>query len=367
MPSSHVEGDDVLFLVLIAGEVADDGRVVLDPQFLADAVPVVAIKDVAVIVILDRHQHTALGDVRLQRVVLVTRKFVEKLELHEQVLLWRGVRVSQSTADSAAACSGGTGCATARPGRGTPKPRSSAPGSLRWMSRNASQIGVVSVLCSGCGQPLPVRGERGRPARYHDAACRQRARRARLASDQGALLAALSSVEGATAGLRAAVLTGGDTTVPARTLAQAAAQATALVLPSEPAVPTPRVTKTVTRSQDGNDNKDRQDAPPSPARRRRRSAAPAAIDPDTVRLTRETDPVSPGWHVHGRTATGDEVRIGFLEQVYSARGTRSGRWQARTAGTTLVPGGPWPTRQKALVNLVLDYQHRADVRRQRGR
>lgn len=56
-----------------------------------------------------------------------------------------------------------------------------------------------------------------------------------------------------------------------------------------------------------------------------------------------------------------------VETVATARGTRSGRWQARTTGATLLPGGPWATRQRAVDALALDYQHQVKVRRRRGR
>ncbi|WP_134046332.1 hypothetical protein [Amycolatopsis arida] len=70
----------------------------------------------------------------------------------------------------------------------------------------------MSALCSGCGEPLNDRdvGSRGRRPRYHGAVCRQRARRARIASQYGGLLAAVAEVEATASALRAALLAGAD-------------------------------------------------------------------------------------------------------------------------------------------------------------
>jgi Mg-chelatase subunit ChlI len=70
----------------------------------------------------------------------------------------------------------------------------------------------MTPLCVGCSQPLPVRRARGRPARYHGPACRQRARRARLSVDPGRveLLAVAARAEHAALALRRAVTAGQD-------------------------------------------------------------------------------------------------------------------------------------------------------------
>lgn len=62
---------------------------------------------------------------------------------------------------------------------------------------------MQATTCSGCGEPLPPPSPRGRPARYHGPACRQRAHRARLraqAIDQD--WAALDEVDVAIADVR---------------------------------------------------------------------------------------------------------------------------------------------------------------------
>jgi len=66
----------------------------------------------------------------------------------------------------------------------------------------------------------------------------------------------------------------------------------------------------------------------------------------------------PGWRVLAGAAEAP-VLVGFLEPVYSVTGRRSSRWEARTNRLTLVSGGPWPNRDKALANLVLAYQRTA--------
>jgi hypothetical protein len=64
------------------------------------------------------------------------------------------------------------------------------------------------VICSGCGLELLVGAARGRPARFHGATCRQRARRARLANANAELLAAVTAVEAAVSQVRRMVLAG---------------------------------------------------------------------------------------------------------------------------------------------------------------
>jgi hypothetical protein len=77
------------------------------------------------------------------------------------------------------------------------------------------------MICAGCGQELPVRGTRGRPARFHNAACRQRAHRARQASRHHEVLAAIAELEAAASELRRTVLTDASTNDAGRRLAHA--------------------------------------------------------------------------------------------------------------------------------------------------
>ena len=61
---------------------------------------------------------------------------------------------------------------------------------------------------SGGGLVLPVDAARGRPHRFHDARCRQRTRRARLATNNTEPLTALTEVKAAVSQVRRTVLAG---------------------------------------------------------------------------------------------------------------------------------------------------------------
>jgi hypothetical protein len=81
---------------------------------------------------------------------------------------------------------------------------------------------------------------RGRPARFHNATCRQRARRARLASRHHDVLTAIAELEAATRQLRHVVLSGGDTSEATRRLARASVAVHELLPNAAPSgVPTP--------------------------------------------------------------------------------------------------------------------------------
>lgn len=70
---------------------------------------------------------------------------------------------------------------------------------------------MQATTCKGCGEPLPPPSPRGRPARYHGPACRQKAHRARLraqASNQD--WATLDEVDMAIADVRQLMTIGGD-------------------------------------------------------------------------------------------------------------------------------------------------------------
>jgi hypothetical protein len=70
------------------------------------------------------------------------------------------------------------------------------------------------------------------------------------------------------------------------------------------------------------------------------------IDVDTVRVERGEDFEIQGTY---RVLAGDSILLGYLGR------DRYRRWEARTATTALtVPGGPWRTRQDALVGLLLN-------------
>lgn len=205
------------------------------------------------------------------------------------------------------------------------------------------------MLCPGCGQPLPERvgAERGRRPRYHGPACRQRARRARITSQNAALLAALAEVESAASALRAALLTGVSVTSIAEDLRASAEAVTRSLAQSSPDTATDRVTKSVT-IDDAETKTTANPAPDRKARQRRRKP----LDPDSVRLERSTNEVSAGWRVLAGPSD-DATVLGLLEPVFTPAGRRGGGWQATAYPTLLkVPGGPWKTRQDALVRLV---------------
>ncbi|WP_208608201.1 hypothetical protein [Amycolatopsis pretoriensis] len=205
---------------------------------------------------------------------------------------------------------------------------------------------MAEPVCAGCGKRLPRPSGRGRPATYHGPACRQRARRARLAADPVAtdLLALLDQAGRAIATARRAVTSGDD---PQSALAELAA-ATDLVSvrhaaevattpsaevehPSLTAAQPAAVTNSVTN-------------PAAPTARP--VTREDVIDVDAVRVERSEDFEISGTY---RVLAGDSVLLGYL-----ARDQRR-RWEARTAATALtVPGGPWRTRQDALVGLLLN-------------
>lgn len=227
----------------------------------------------------------------------------------------------------------------------------------------------MTVLCVGCGQSLPERAARGRPARYHGPACRQRARRTRLDLDPGraALLAVAERAEHAAIALRRAVTTGQDhDAATAELIATATALAdrpnatppqpnpvTDTAAPPRPSVPEPHpqpagpaqqpsssVTKKVTK----------QAANQHPNQPRR----PQPIDPDTVRLQRSTDYDLTGtWQVLAGP-TDHPITVGTVRRTGLSK-----QWEARTPALLTISGGPWHTRQDALIHLVLNHQQAA--------
>lgn len=296
------------------------------------------------------------------------------------------------------------------------------------------------MICAGCGLELSPSTGRGRPARFHNGACRLRAHRARQASRHTEVLAHLGEIEAAVSELRRAVLTGQPperaharlvqaTSELARRLGgqpQAATQrderpqtagspAGGSTTPREPEAVTENVTiqssivpapEPAVRSDSAADP-DRpppHTAPPTPgtenvtkqgtsgtraatgrrspsgARRgstpsgtrdgerdgggsvltRRRVARPEPLDLDTVRLERIVAEAgeSAGWRVlAGDTET--------PTQVGTVKRGRRGRWEALNASLVEVPGGPWRTRQDAVVHLVDQHQRRAGAGRSR--
>ncbi|WP_329060422.1 hypothetical protein [Amycolatopsis sp. NBC_01480] len=204
---------------------------------------------------------------------------------------------------------------------------------------------MTEPVCAGCGEMLPRPRGRGRPATYHGPACRQRARRARLTADptRADLLALLDRAGRAVAGARRAVTSGEDAHAALAELAAVAelaqaAQATNVATTSRVDMERPPadatkliITESVTES---------------PAPETRPVTREDVIDVDTVRVERGKDFEISGTY---RVLAGDSILLGYLGR------DRHRRWEARTAATTLtVTGGPWRTRQDALVGLLLN-------------
>jgi hypothetical protein len=193
--------------------------------------------------------------------------------------------------------------------------------------------------CGGCGQPLPARAGPGRPARYHNAACRQRAHRVQRGlrttqPDNAALLAAADRTEQTVRALRAAVITGHDLPAAITIVLAAAARLVELchARPTTPPAPLPRA---IGPDRNGHDLRLLTPADP--------------IDPSTVRLERNPDRATGGWRVLTKQPDGPAV-AGLLTRALT--GTA---WQARTPQRILVPGGPWRTRRDALTHLLRAY------------
>ncbi|MDX3192313.1 hypothetical protein PV458_28210 [Streptomyces sp. MN03-5084-2B] len=205
---------------------------------------------------------------------------------------------------------------------------------------------MIEPVCAGCGKRLPRPSGRGRPATYHGSACRQRARRARLAADTAAadLLALLDQAGRAIADARRAVTSGDD---PHSALAELAA-VTGLVNVRH-------VAEVATAPPTEVERPPLPDAGPAAVTNSvTNPAAPIArpvtredvIDVDTVQVERGEDFEISGTY---RVLAGDSILLGYLGR------DRRRRWEARTAATMLtVPGGPWKTRRDALIGLLLN-------------
>jgi len=89
-----------------------------------------------------------------------------------------------------------------------------------------------------------------------------------------------------------------------------------------------------------------------------------------VRLTRAADYAQTGvWQVEQHTDDRDRppVQLGMLIPTRTG-GTGGGkRWTARNQAWLLVSGGPWKTRQDALLHLLMHHQNRANFSATRGR
>jgi hypothetical protein len=240
------------------------------------------------------------------------------------------------------------------------------------VTKPVTDEGVILVLCSGCGKELPSRADGpGRRATYHGATCRQRARRARLATapDRVTMLDRLDQVEQVLITARRVVTAGHD---PRAVLEQLHTIVTGLVshneVPEASAVQGD-VTKSVTLPTETPSVIVELPAPPAErvsgvaeepdAHRLRAATATDVIDPDVVRLVRDPDFEISGSYRVLATVKDDVVLVGIVRRCGRAA------WQTLTPSHIAVSGGPWRTRQDALVHLLLhhDQTQRAGRRR----
>jgi len=216
------------------------------------------------------------------------------------------------------------------------------------------------MICTGCGRELLAQASRGRPARFHDAACRQRAHRARRASRHRGLLAAIAELEATASELRRTVLTGRDTADAGSQLARAGAtveqllhdavSSTSVLLTSGDPV-TKSVTETATKPAIGEPSTPPRASTTGPTSRREPAAArpfrsvtkpitkkdrPPPIDPTTVRVERNTNESGPRWRVLAGHAENPTL-IGFATPGYTSTGNRSSsRWKAIAVGGSVL-------------------------------
>jgi hypothetical protein len=210
------------------------------------------------------------------------------------------------------------------------------------------RFGMAGPVCAGCGKTLPSPGGRGRPAAYHGPACRQRARRARLTAEpaRADLLGLLDRAGRAVAAARRAATSGADPRAALAALAELAAVAEL--------ANAGHARKVATASRGEVERPSARPTEPTVTESVTNSAVPEArpvtredvIDVDTVRIERGNDFEILGTY---RVLAGDSILLGYLGR------DRRRRWEVRTAATSLtVPGGPWRTRQDALVGLLLN-------------
>lgn len=250
---------------------------------------------------------------------------------------------------------------------------------------------TAAVVCAGCGQPLTPRPGRGRRTQYHDATCRQRARRARLAAAHAPAWEALARLEAAAAATRRAMTTGAEAQAAIGDLQAAAAELAACYgsPPSTPGTIT-HVTEKVTGTSGSNGETRQHHTAPAvtenvtPLRQRttrratRGDAAgptlpgPATaterpslelddpLDTSTVRMERGQ---GPGTWVVICGQEGNERVVGYL--MHDLRRPRA--WAARGAGYEPILGGPWNTRETALVQLIAAHQRKSKNTRRRRR
>lgn len=220
--------------------------------------------------------------------------------------------------------------------------------------------------CVGCGERLSPGSCRGRRARYHGPACRQRARRARLRTEQGHAWAALERVDAAMVTARRAMANGADAKPAIQQLLSAATNlaelhgiATSASASAAPAdVRDPIVTEPVTEHAHTHHQRTTVKAEQDDAAKHVDAAVllPPPIKPrevvntDTVRLERLRDRADTRSRMVLAGPEADPRLVGFLQP----HGIQQKKWDVFTPGWTRI-AGPFRTRQEALVRLL--YQH----------
>lgn len=223
-------------------------------------------------------------------------------------------------------------------------------------------------VCLGCGDPLPPGSPRGRRARYHGAACRQRARRARLQVRGSHSWEAVERADAAMVAVRRTLSSGTDPQQAIQDLLTAVtdlaeAHGIAAPVPTEDTAaagtPEPDVTECVTepvpsnnRSVPAKGEQEEATAEATDLPQSRQLPRPIGraetVDLDTVRMERSSDfEQTRRWIV--LCGGGENERlIGYLD----SDGTKTKKWQARGPMLTRVYGEPCRTRQESLLRLL---------------
>lgn len=223
---------------------------------------------------------------------------------------------------------------------------------------------MPAQVCVGCGEPLPPGSDHGRRARYHGPTCRQRARRARLQVEHSRTREALERADSSMVAARRAMTNGSDGTPAIQELVRAAMDLAELhgitVSGSAAVAPSgaPAVTKPVTNNRTNRRRKPTEPAPddaPAEADATKRVKLPPAIEPDelvepdTVRLERVPFDLDDRRSRMVLAGNGDNVRlVGYLEP----HGIEQKKWDALAPGRLRLDGGPFRTRQEALIRLL---------------
>jgi hypothetical protein len=189
------------------------------------------------------------------------------------------------------------------------------------------------MLCTGCGMPITSVPKRGRPARYHDATCRQRAHRARRATQHEAAFDTLAQVEGAATELRHALTANRDTAAAYGRIVQATAKL-AQQLEHDVPVSEPNrashVTKSVTTTVAPTDRPEpRDDA--SPAQVTKTIDMQHSIGPGWTLVQYTGDADASIWRVHHNGQP-----VGTVRREYDLT-TNTRGWEARASDYLQVP------------------------------